>query len=141
MDLYDLGQVEFITDAAVPLMCLPPAFRHPLARQFEELDEDGDLQRSYDEWGLASVLAYAYTLRIEKKSEYSSMEMVIGECLEGSRHSPTENKELFKAIKRSVKAGDEDQTITLSKILMSKIGIALSEQHNTEDDDQDYEQD
>ena len=48
--------MEYITDAAVPLCLLPSAYRHPLAQQFEEIDEDGDLVRSYDEWGLASVL-------------------------------------------------------------------------------------
>lgn len=121
--------LQFITDAAVPLNLVPAGFRHPLACQFEELDDDGELCRSYDEWGLASVLTYAYTRRIKTKSEYTSMERVIGECLEQSRHTESENKKLFSAIKRCIKSGDEDQTLLYSKVLISKIGSALAEQH------------
>jgi hypothetical protein len=132
--------VEYITESSVPLVVLPPGFRHPLAEQFEEIDEDGDLVRSYNEWGLASVLAYAYSRRVERKADYSSMEMIIGECLEQSRHTTTENKELFRAIKRCIKAGDETQAMGLSKVLISKIGLALAEQHEhleTMDDDEE----
>ena len=129
MDISDSSAVQFITDAAVPLNLVPAGFRHPLARQFEEIDDDGELCRSYDEWGLASVLTYAYTRRVQTSSEYTSMEMVIGECLEQSRHTESENKKLFSAIKRSIKSGDEDQTLLYSKVLISKIGSALAEQH------------
>jgi|TARA_Y100000361_G_scaffold36231_1_gene30792 hypothetical protein len=116
---------------------IPSAFRHPLAQQYEEIDEDGDLVRSYDEWGLASVLAYAYTKRVQAKAEYSSMEMIIGECLKQSRHTPTENKELFRAIKREIKAGNEEQVLGYSKVLISKIGSALAEQHEAMEDEED----
>tara|TARA_Y100000401_G_scaffold113311_1_gene113835 strand:- start:1607 stop:2038 length:432 start_codon:yes stop_codon:yes gene_type:complete len=129
MDISDSSAVQFITDAAVPLNLVPAGFRHPLARQFEEIDDDGELCRSYDEWGLASVLTYAYTRRVQTSSEYTSMEMVIGECLEQSRHTESENKKLFSAIKRCIKSGDEDQTLLYSKVLISKIGSALAEQH------------
>ncbi len=133
--------VEYITESSVPLIVLPSGFRHPLAEQFEEIDEDGDLVRSYNEWGLASVLAYAYSRRVERHADYSSMEMIIGECLEQSRHTTTENKELFRAIKRCIKAGDEDQAMGYSKVLISKIGLALAEQHEhlevMEDDEED----
>ncbi|OUV76396.1 MAG: hypothetical protein CBC91_06360 [Rickettsiales bacterium TMED131] len=121
--------MEYITDSAVPLALIPPGFRHPLAQQFEEIDEDGDLVRSYDEWGLASVLTYAYTRRVQKKADYATMELLIGECLEQSRHSTSENKALFRAIKRCIKAGDESETLGYSKVLISKIGLALAEQH------------
>lgn len=131
--------VEYITDAAVPLCLIPSTFRHPLARQFEEIDEDGDLIRSYDEWGLASVLTYAYTKRVAKKTEYSTMEMIIGECLEHSRHTASENKELFRALKRAIKSGDVDETLGYSKILISKIGSALAEQHEGAFDEEDDE--
>lgn len=134
MDISDSSAVQFITDAAVPLNLVPAGFRHPLARQFEEIDEDGELCRSYDEWGLASVLTYAYTRRVQTKSEYTSMEMVIGECLEQSRHTESENKKLFGAIKRCIKSGDEDQTLLYSKVLISKIGSALAEQHPVSED-------
>ena len=133
--------VEYITDAAVPLALIPSAFRHPLAQQYEEIDEDGDLVRSYDEWGLASVLAYAYTKRVQAKAEYSSMEMIIGECLKQSRHTTTENKELFRAIKREIKAGNEEQVLGYSKVLISKIGSALAEQHESMEADEDDDDD
>lgn len=133
--------VEYITDAAVPLSLLPPSFRHPLARQFEEIDDAGDLIRSYDEWGLASVLTYAYTRRVEAKTEYSTMEMIIGECLENSRHTTTENKALFRALKRGIKTDDEHEVLKWSKVLISQIGSALAEQHegfiDEEEDDED----
>ena len=129
--------MEFVTDAAVPLYLIPAGFRHPLAHQYEEIDEDGDLCRSYDEFGLASVLTYAYTRRVQKKAEYSTIEAIIWECLEQSRHTPKENKELFHAIKRCIKAGDEDQTLGYSKVLISKIALALAEQHPDSDDDDD----
>ncbi len=91
MDISDSSAVQFITDAAVPLNLVPAGFRHPLARQFEEIDEDGELCRSYDEWGLASVLTYAYTRRVQTNRIHVD-EMVIGECLEQSRHTESETK-------------------------------------------------
>jgi len=133
--------LEYITDAAVPLCLIPASFRHPLAQQFEEIDEDGDLIRSYDEWGLASVLTYAYTKRVAKKSEYSTMEFIIGECLENSRHTASENKALFRALKRGIKSGNEDEILSYSKILMSKIGSALAEQHEGLSDEEEDEED
>tara|TARA_B100000085_G_C18426495_1_gene464960 strand:- start:362 stop:766 length:405 start_codon:yes stop_codon:yes gene_type:complete len=134
--------MEYITDAAVPLCLLPSAYRHPLAQQFEEIDEDGDLVRSYDEWGLASVLTYAYIKRVEEQVEYSNMEMIINECLQLSRHTKTENNQLFKAIKREIKAGKQEEVVGYSKVLISKIGSALAEQHEAmEDDEDDDEQD
>ena len=77
--------VEYITDAAVPLCLIPASFRHPLAQQFEEIDEDGDLIRSYD--------------------------------------------------------GNEAEILGYSKILMSKIGSALAEQHEGLSDEEDDEED
>jgi len=130
--------MEYVTEAAVPLCLIPVDFRHPLARQFEEIDEDGDLIRSYDEWGLASVLTYAYYKRVQAKTQYSNMEMMIGECLEMARHSPLENKVLFQTLKREIKAGNEEQAVGWSKILVSKIASALAEQHeDLEDDEED----
>ena len=130
--------MEYVTEAAVPLCLIPVDFRHPLARQFEEIDEDGDLIRSYDEWGLASVLTYAYYKRVQAKTQYSNMEMMIGECLEMSRHTPLENKVLFQTLKREIKAGNEEQAVGWSKILVSKIASALAEQHeDLEDDEED----
>jgi len=133
--------VEYITDAAVPLSLLPSSFRHPLARQFEEIDDDGDLIRSYDEWGLASVLTYAYTRRVQAKTEYSTIEMIIGECLENSRHTTTENKALFRALKRGIKSEDKDEVLKWSKVLISQIGSALAEQHEGLSDEEDDEED
>ena len=133
--------MEYITEAAVPLALIPPGFRHPLARQFEEIDEDGDLVRSYDEWGLASVLTYAYTRRVQQKAEYSNMEMIIGECLEQSRHTTSENKALVRAIKRCIKAGNESETLGYSKVLISKIGLALAEQHEGMEEDSEDDED
>ena len=128
--------MEYITEHAVPLICLDKDFRHPLAEQFEEIDEDGDLVRSYNEWGLASVLAYMFYRRVETKRQYSNIEMVIGECLRISRHTASENKALFRAIKREIKAGDREKVIAWSKILVSQLALALAEQHEgLEDDD------
>jgi hypothetical protein len=129
--------VEYITDAAVPLVLIPPGYRHPLAQQFEEIDDDGDLVRSYDEWGLASVLTYAYTRRVKQHADYKSMELLMGECLEGSRHTTNENRELFRAIKRCIKAGNDHETLGYSKVLISKLGLALAEQHEGYDDEED----
>lgn len=129
--------MEYITESAVPLCLIPVDFRHPLARQFEEVDEDGDLIRSYDEWGLASVLTYAYYKRVQTRSQYSKMEMLIGECLEISRHPPMENKALFQTLKREIKAGNQEQAVGWSKILISKIASALAEQHEDMEDDEE----
>ena len=130
--------MEYITEHAVPLICLDKDFRHPLAEQFEEIDEDGDLVRSYNEWGLASVLAYMFYRRVETKRQYSNIEMVIGECLRISRHTASENKALFRAIKREIKAGDREKVIAWSKILVSQLALALAEQHEgLEDDEED----
>jgi len=130
--------MEYVTDCAVPLSLIPTEYRHPLARQFEEISDDGDLVRSYDEWGLASVLTYAYTRKVATKSEYGQIEEVIGICLEESRHSRTENKELFRMIKRGIKSGNEEAVLPFAKVLTSRIGCALAEQHegmNPEEDD------
>ena len=129
--------MEYITESAVPLCLIPVDFRHPLARQFEEVDEDGDLIRSYDEWGLASVLTYAYYKRVQTRSQYSKMEMLIGECLEISRHPPMENKALVQTLKREIKAGNQEQAVGWSKILISKIASALAEQHEDMEDDEE----
>ena len=110
--------MEYITDAAVPL-AYPIGISSPLAQQYEEIDEDGDLVRSYDEWGLASVLAYAYTKQVQAKAVFS-MEMIIGECLKQSRHTPTENKELFRAIKREIKAGNEGKSLDIQRFLFPR---------------------
>lgn len=133
--------MEYVTDCAVPLSLIPLEYRHPLAQQFEEIDEDGDLIRSYDEWGLASVMTYAYTRKVATKSEYSQMEEVIGACLEESRHSRTENKELFRMIKRGIKSGNEQAVLPFAKVLTSRIGCALAEQHGgMSDDDEDSDE-
>ena len=79
--------MEYVTESAVSLLCIPQDFRHPLAQQFEEIDEDGDLVRSYDEWGLASVLTYMFCKRVEKKSQYANIEMVIADTSATSRRS------------------------------------------------------
>ena len=130
--------MEYITEHAVPLICLDKDFRHPLAEQFEEIDEDGDLVRSYNEWGLASVLAYMFYRRVETKRQYANIEMVIGECLRISRHTASENKALFRAIKREIKAGDREKVIAWSKILVSQLALAQAEQHEgLEDDEED----
>jgi len=131
--------VEYTTDCAVPLALIPSAYVHPLARQFEEIDEDGDLVRSYDEWGLASVLTYAYTRKVAARADYSTMEEIMGACLEESRHSRSENKELFRMIKRSIKAGNEAAAFPYTRTLMSRLGTALAEQHEgmTPDDIED----
>ena len=130
--------MEYITEHAVPLICLDKDFRHPLAEQFEEIDEDGDLVRSYNEWGLASVLAYMFYRRVETKRQYANIEMVIGECLRISRHTASENKALFRAIKKEIKAGDREKVIAWSKILVSQLALALAEQHEgLEDDEED----
>ena len=131
--------MEYTTDCAVPLALIPSAYVHPLARQFEEIDEDGDLVRSYDEWGLASVLTYAYTRKVAARADYSTMEEIMGACLEESRHSRSENKELFRMIKRSIKAGNEAAAFPYTRTLMSRLGTALAEQHEgmTPDDIED----
>lgn len=127
--------MEYVTDCAVPMCLIPSDFRHPLALQFEEISDDGELIRSYNEWGLASVLTYAYTRKVATKAEYNSMEEIIGICLEESRHTRTENKALFRSIKRTIKAGDKESVLPLAKVLMSKIGSALAEQHDGMSDD------
>ena len=131
--------MEYTTDCAVPLALIPSAYVHPLARQFEEIDEDGDLVRSYDEWGLASVLTYAYTRKVAARADYSTMEEIMGACLEESRHSRSENKELFRMIKRSIKAGNEAAAFPYTRTLISRLGTALAEQHEgmTPDDIED----
>jgi len=129
--------MEYITEHAVPLICLDKDFRHPLAEQFEEIDEDGDLVRSYNEWGLASVLAYMFYRRVETKRQYANIEMVIGECLRISRHTASENKALFRAIKREIKAGDREKVIAWSKILVSQLALALAEQHEGMEEDEE----
>lgn len=121
--------MEYTTDCAVPLVLIPSAYVHPLAKQFEEIDDDGELVRSYDEWGLASVLTYAYTRKVAAKADYGSMEEVMGACLEESRHSRSENKELFRMIKRSIKAGNEAAAYPFTRTLISRLGSALAEQH------------
>lgn len=121
--------MEYTTDCAVPLVLIPSAYVHPLAKQFEEIDDDGELVRSYDEWGLASVLTYAYTRKVAAQADYSSMEEVMGACLEESRHSRSENKELFRMIKRSIKAGNEAAAYPFARTLISRLGSALAEQH------------
>ena len=127
--------MEYVTESAVSLLCIPQDFRHPLAQQFEEIDEDGDLVRSYDEWGLASVLTYMFCKRVEKKSQYANIEMVIGECLSISRHTASENKALFRSLKREIKAGNYPQVVAWSKILVSQLASALAEQHEDMGDD------
>ena len=129
--------MEYVTEHAVPMLCFPADFRHPLAEQFEEVDEDGDLIRSYNEWGLASVLAYMFCRRVQTKGQYASIEMVIGECLTISRHTATENKALFRAIKREIKAGNQDKVVAWSKILVSQLASALAEQHEDMEDDEE----
>lgn len=129
--------MEYVTDVSVSLLCLPQDYRHPLAQQFEEIDEDGDLVRSYDEWGLASVLTYAYTRKVATRAEYGQMEEIIGVCLEESRHSRKENKELFRLIKKGIKSGNEHAVLPYAKVLISRIGSALAEQHEEEDQDEE----
>jgi len=129
--------MEYITEHAVPICLLPVDFRHPLAEQFEEVDEDGDLIRSYNEWGLASVLAYMFCRRVQTKRQYANIEMVIGECLRISRHTATENKALFRAIKREIKAGNQEKVAAWSKILVSQLALALAEQHEGMEDDEE----
>lgn len=121
--------MEYTTDCAVPLALIPTAYVHPLAQQYEEIDDDGDLVRSYDEWGLASVLAYAYTRKVAASADYGTMEEIMGACLEESRHSRSENKELFRMIKRSIKAGNEAAAFPYTRTLISRLGTALAEQH------------
>tara|TARA_R100001510_G_C7655202_1_gene214216 strand:- start:595 stop:984 length:390 start_codon:yes stop_codon:yes gene_type:complete len=129
--------MEYVTEHAVPLICLDKDFRHPLAEQFEEIDEDGDLVRSYNEWGLASVLTYMFCKRVETKRQYANIEMVIGECLRLSRHTSSENKALFRALKHEIKAGNQAKVIAWSKILVSQLASALAEQHEGMDDEED----
>lgn len=127
--------MEYVTDCAVPMSLIPSDYRHPLAEQFEEISDEGELIRSYNEWGLASVLTYAYTRKVATKAEYNTMEEIIGICLEESRHTRTENKALFRSIKRTIKSGDKESVLPLAKVLMSKIGSALAEQHDGMSDD------
>lgn len=133
--------MEYTTDCAVPLALIPSAYVHPLARQFEEISDEGELIRSYDEWGLASVLTYAYTRKVAASADYSNMEEIMGACLEESRHSRSENKELFRMIKRGIKAGNEEAAFPYARTLISRLGTALAEQHEgftrDEDDDDD----
>lgn len=127
--------MEYVTDSAIPLCLIPQDYRHPLAQQFEEIDEDGDLVRSYDEWGLASVLTYAYTRKVATKAEYSHMEEIMGICLEESRHTRKENKDLFRMIKRGINAGNEQAALPFAKVLISRLGSALAEQHDAMEND------
>ena len=84
--------MEYITEHAVPLICLDKDFRHPLAEQFEEIDEDGDLVRSYNEWGLASVLTYMFCKRVETKRQYANIEMVIVNLYPFKKYLNSSNK-------------------------------------------------
>lgn len=133
--------MEYVTDCAVPLSLIPTDYRHPLAQQFEEISDKGELVRSYDEWGLASVLTYAYTRKVATQAPYRQMEEIIGVCLEESRHTRTENKQLFRRIKKSIKAGDDTDVLTCAKVLMSRIGSALAEQHEGMDTEEDFDED
>ena len=121
--------VEYTTDCAVPLALIPSAYVHPLAQQFEEISDDGELIRSYDEWGLASVLTYAYTQKVATADDYSTMEEIMGVCLEESRHSRSENKELFRMLRQSIRSGDEESTLPYARTLISRLASALAEQH------------
>ena len=121
--------MEYTTDCAVPLALIPSGYVHPLARQFEEISDDGELIRSYDEWGLASVLTYTYIQKVTAADDYSIMEEIMGVCLEESRHSRSENEELFGLIRQSVKSGSEDSTLPYARILISRLASALAEQH------------
>ena len=121
--------MEYTTDCAVPLALIPSAYVHPLAQQFEEISDDGELIRSYDEWGLASVLTYTYIQKVTAADDYSIMEEIMGVCLEESRHSRSENEELFGLIRQSVKSGSEDSTLPYARILISRLASALAEQH------------
>lgn len=133
--------MEYVTDCAVPLSLIPKDFRHPLAQQFEEIDDDGDLIRSYDEWGLASVLTYTYTRRIATNTPTSKMEEIMGMCLETSRHTRKENKDLFRRIKKSVKSGDSESVLPFAAVLISRLGGALAEQHEGLESEVDDEED
>ncbi|GCE64420.1 hypothetical protein OMCYN_00329 [cyanobiont of Ornithocercus magnificus] len=121
--------MEYTTDCAVPLALIPSAYVHPLAQQFEEISDDGELIRSYDEWGLASVLTYTYIQKVATDDDYSIMEEIMGVCLEESRHSRSENEELFGLIRQAVKSGSEDSTLPYARILISRLASALAEQH------------
>jgi len=132
--------MEYVTDCAVPLSLIPSDYRHPLAQQYEEISDEGELVRSYDEWGLASVLTYAYTRKVSTKGAYGQMEEVIGVCLEESRHTRQENKQLFRSIKRGIKAGDNAEVLKFSKVLMSRIGSALAEQHEGLESEEDFDE-
>lgn len=133
--------MEYTTDCAVPLALIPSAYVHPLARQFEEISDEGELIRSYDEWGLASVLTYAYTRKVAASADYSTMEEIMGACLEESRHSRSENKELFRMIKRGIKAGNEEAAFPYARTLISRLGTALAEQHEGFSSDEDEDDD
>ena len=121
--------MEYTTDCAVPLALIPSAYVHPLARQFEEISDDGELIRSYDKWGLASVLAYTYIQKVATADDYSIMEELMGACLEESRHRRSENEELFRLIKQSIKSGSENFTVPYARVLISRLASALAEQH------------
>ena len=133
--------MEYVTDCAVPLSLIPTDYRHPLAQQFEEISDEGDLVRSYDEWGLASVLTYAYTRKVATAAPYRQMEEIIGICLEASRHTRDENKQLFRRIKKSIKTGDNTDVLTCAKVLMSRIGSALAEQHEGMETEEELNED
>lgn len=133
--------MEYTTDCAVPLVLIPSYYVHPLARQYEEISTNGELIRSYDEWGLASVLTYAYTRKVAASDDYSSMEEVMGACMEESRHTRAENKTLFRMIKRRIRAGDEQAALPYTRTLVSRLGIALAEQHEGIEDDNDDDED
>lgn len=132
--------MEYVTDVSVSLSLIPIEYRHPLAQQFEEISDDGELVRSYDEWGLASVLTYAYTRKVATKVEYGQLEEIIGVCLEESRHTRTENRDLFRKIKKNINAGDSEAALPYAKVLMSRIGSALAEQHEGESDEEDLDE-
>ena len=70
-----------------------------------------------------------------EKSQYANIEMVIGECLSISRHTASENKALFRSLKREIKAGNYPQVVAWSKILVSQLASALAEQHEDMGDD------
>ena len=133
--------MEYVTDCAVPLSLIPIDYRHPLAQQFEEISDEGELVRSYDEWGLASVLTYAYTRKVATSAPYRQMEEIIGVCLEESRHTRTENKQLFRRLKKSIKSGDDTDVLTCAKVLMSRIGSALAEQHEGMETEEEFDED
>ena len=65
------------------------------------------------------------------------MEEIMGVCLEESRHPRKENKELFRMIKRTVKSGNSKAVLPFAKVLISRIGSALAEQHEGMEEDEE----